>query len=369
MSDFKIGSIDFRTPGTGYLVNGPIKKVLQPKLIVRQNPFSLVDNQVANVFNGIVEWTIPMMIVGSGTTFEDAGADFAAKISDLNDVLTAEPNTNTLIDSLDYEGSPETAFQMVRSNPLLISHEELTDKRHVWQGQIVVRTYPFGVGSPVDLTPGDVTFVGMLALSDVDLEGDLPAPLTLTVAGAEIDNVVAAICPAGAVLSHYYFSISSPAVHGPGQIYAHTVTPAGRFRVLANLATWVTGTRVGIGQDGASAAYQTRAIAGGTMALYDLGEFASNGGTELQVFVSAGSAALYNLVIVPVDVSCVSAWGLSGATTITFGADANSAPGQTIGNGLTCPKDSPSLLVVVDPPDTVATVSASYSPLLYGWGS
>jgi hypothetical protein len=385
MSDFKIGPCDFRTLGSGYEITGPVTRKLTPKLLVRQNPFALVDNQIANVQNDIAVWSLPIRIYGSGATPGLAAADMAAKISVLNIALTAEPNPNAITDSLDYSGSPETLYQMVKSDAILPGRQDLTEKRHVYEDTIAVRTFPFGsaASGPVSIYLPTDTLTRLSAFrlcgysdpdSDADpvaipLEGDLPVPLSVTIAATGIIDAICAIMPAGANLSDYYFSASHTG--GVGELVDYTVTPAGRFRVLARISTGTANSWVGIGQDGASAAYQQVAITrhDETAETYDLGEFSSSGGTELQIFVTKGSATVSNVILVPVDVSCVSAWGLPGVSTVTFAANANTYPGSTIGNGLSTPTDERVLLVVVDPPNIEATVTVTYTPLLYGWAS
>ena len=369
MSDLTIGGIDFRTPGTGYLVTDKVTRKLDHKLIVRSNPYALMDNQVANVFNDIVEWQLPIRISGAGATNALAASDMAAKIVALNAVLTAPNGSYQFIDSLDYDGAPETSYEILTSDPILAQRESGdVERRHVYDTTITLRTSPFGTaGEAINLAPGSVTWVAMLTLSDVNLEGDLPAPLTVSLDCGEgyAKNVVLAICPAGASLADY--STVLDIAHGPGQAYQRTVDIAGRFRVLAYVESESSGTVIGMGQDDSTQAYQQTPIANAITRLYDLGEFDSDGGTVIKVYVCAGSAHLYHLFIVPVDVSCVSAWDMLDPAVVTFGANANSHPGQTVGNGLTCPLDSPCLLAIVDPPTTTAVVSVTYAPLVWGW--
>jgi hypothetical protein len=391
---FLIGGIDFHDPASGYMVNGPITRKLEPKLIVRQNPFALVDNQIANVQNAISEWSIPIRIYGAGATKAIAVADMAAKIAALNAVLTADPNPNFVEDSLDYSGSPVTYYQMVKSNAILPGRQDLTEKRAVYEETIVVRTWPFGsLDAPVtlDLTPDAVTRVALFPLcgwSDPDddgdpeaipLEGDLPAPLTVTISGTALANAVCAVCPPDAELSDYDTGMS-----GGGESWGTPVVVAygaigiaGRFRVLASLQSGSSaGARVGIGLDDAEKPQTTVLVpySASSYALYDLGEFSSSGDTELKVFVSPPSGAstagcyLASLIIVPVDVSCVSAWNLPGVSSIVFSYNANTHLSYVIGNGITTPLDMANLLVVTDPAGSEYTVAISYEPLLYGWG-
>lgn len=371
MSDFTIGSIDFRTPGSGYLVLDKVGRKFTPKLIMRQNPFALVDDQVANVFNDVCVWSVPIRISGAGSTAAEAAADMTAKIAALNAVLTAPNATYQLIDSLDYDGAPETSYTILTSDPILSQRGSGdVEKRHVYDTTIEVRTYPFGsVGSSIDVvpTPDTLTRVGMMALPALD--GDLDAQLAVTITGPGLIDAIVAVAPAGADLSDYYF----PTLYtgGVGQLATCAVTLAGRFRVLVRASSGTSGTAIGIGQDGATQAYQQTTLSrfDEVAETYDLGEFDADGSTDLQLFICAGHGTISNVVLVPVDVSCVSAWGLPGVGSVVFGANANSNPGQTIGNGLAVPLASPSLLVVVDPPTAEATVSISYSPLVWGWSS
>ena len=379
MSRFMIGPIDPKTPGTGYFANGEMDRSMpSPKRIQLQNPFAAVDVQVANVLNGLCEWTIPLRIYGQGGTAALAAADMAAKISALNAVLTADPNPWTIIDSLDYDGAPETVFQMLKSPPIMPARKEFTEKRRFYDAKVVVYTNPTGhTGSPtaIVLTPDTVTRVALFPLFSttgspplaVPLGGDAPAALIVTVAhtGGGLNDVICAIAPPGAELDDYDTGMTGSG--GPGQIAAATITAVGRMRVLATLASSGSGTRVGIGQDGASAPHSTVALLSSDPTLVDLGEFTSTGSTELQVFVTAGSAVLTHLVCVPVDVSCVSAFALGDAAEVVFENDANSHPGQVIGNGLVAPLQAPSLLVVLDPADVEATVSVSYTAQWWGW--
>ena len=351
-----------------------------PKLIVRSNPFARVDNQVANVYNGICEWTVPLRIYSTDGTAED----LAAKIAALNAELTCQSSsstpgvndaqpTNTLTDKLAraLSETPATVYTALKSDPILADRDELTEKRLVWEGSVVIRTEPFGYASdPVAITidPDTVERVALFPLGAVSaLTGDAPAALVLEVAGAGLSSVVAAIAGSSSALADFDLTISGSG--GVGQIASQTITKAGRFRVLATLVASVASTRVGIGQDGATAPYSSCAIAEGEAALYDLGEFSSSGGTLLQVLVAAGNATLSHLTLVPVDQSLVSAWAMDSATSVTFAYDANSQPAATIGNGLVAPVGTPKLLVCVDPPDVEATVTVSYRPVLWGWSS
>ena len=370
------------------MVNGPITRKLEPKLIVRQNPFALVDNQIANVQNAISEWSIPIRIYGAGATKAVAVADMAAKIAALNAILTADPNPNFVEDSLDYSGSPVTYYQMVKSNAILPGRQDLTEKRAVYEETIVVRTWPFGsLDSPVsiDLTPDTITGVALFPLcgfSDPDddgdpesipLEGDLPAPLTITIAGTALANAICAVCPPGSDIGDFYFSDTYTSTTPPSTMEAVTVPLAGRYRALAYLTAGAGGAVYGIGTGDATEPQTTVVVAESSdPVLTDLGEFSATAGMTLSLFlVSNGGheVSCTGLIIVPVDVSCVSAWNLPDVSSIVFSYNANTHLSYVIGNGITAPLDMANLLVVTDPTGSEYTVSISYLPSLYGWSS
>lgn len=382
---FTIGSLEFGTPGSGYMVNGPITRKLEPKLIVRQNPFALVDNQIANVQNAISEWSIPIRIYGAGATKALVVADMAAKIAALNAVLTADPNPNFIEDSLDYSGSPVTYYQMVKSNAILPGRQDLTEKRGVYEETIVVRTWPFGSldeSVSITLDPDTVTKVALFPLcgwSDPDddgdpvaiaLEGDAPAPLTITIAGSALANAVCAVCPPGSSIGDFYFSDTVGPFTEPCVMEVVTVPLAGRYRALAYLTSGTAGATYGIGTGDATTPQTTVFLAstGETPALTDLGEFSATAGLNLSLFLVSGHAWCMGLIIVPVDVSCVSAWKLPTVSALVFSYNANTHLSYVIGNGITAPLDMANLLVVTDPAGSEYTVSISYNPLLYGWG-
>jgi hypothetical protein len=207
------------------------------------------------------------------------------------------------------------------------------------------------------------------------LEGDLPAPLVVSITGPPstglILNAIAAVCPTDAVLSDYDLGGEGGPFVGPETMVSMGVPRAGRFRALAYIWSGGAGARVGIGTDGASGPYSTVFVpsTGDQPALVDLGEFASTGSTTLILFVTKGTAYYAHVVVVPVDVSCVAAWNLGGLNAVTFASGANSSPGQTVGDGLVAPVAYPNLLVIVDVDNVLCTVDVSYTPLLWGWAS
>lgn len=394
----EIGALDLATIGQGYLVTGPITRKFTPKLIVRQNPWALVDNQVANVFNSICEWSIPLRVYSTDGTAED----FAAKLDALNDELTcmspsstpgvggADP-TNIITDKLAraLTETPATVYVMLKSNPMLPGRGESTEKRLFYEDTIVVRTYPFGSRGgavTIELDPDTVERVALFPLcgwtdddppEPVPLVGGLPAPLAVTVtfeSGTEggLQNVICAVAPPGSVVGDFSLGGSGGPYVGPELMTSVSVPVAGRYRALAYIWAGGTGARVGIGTDADSSAYTSVFVPSTgptTPAFVDLGEFSSDGSTQLKLFVASGTAYYADIVVVPLDISCVSAWGLPDIASISFAADGNSHPGQTIGDGLTTPLNLCNLLVVIDPSDVVSSLSVTYGPLLWAWAS
>jgi hypothetical protein len=382
---FSVGEFDFHDPASGGMVTGAITRtMLNPKLIIRGNPFATSDDQIANVLNGLCEWKVPVRLYSTDGTAES----LARVIATLNAELTctspsstpgvngAEP-TNTLTDSLerDADETPATVFVMKKSDPVMPSRGDLTEKRLVMDATMTIRTVAYGASaSPIDIVTGDtpetrVALYDMYAMSDdaavdipspkpVPLKGELHTQLVLTVTGDLMVNVICAVCPLAAEIADYDTGMTGSG--GPGVIATHTVSLVGRFRVLATLSSDVDHTIVGLGFGGVG-------VANGEAELYDLGEFVSGGASTLSVHVNAGAAALTHLILVPVDISCVSAWGLPEVDSITFAYNANDQPAYTIGNGLIVPPTPSKLLVVVDPPTVNFTVDLSYVPLWWGW--
>jgi hypothetical protein len=377
---FSVGEFDFHDPASGGMVTGPITRtMLNPKLIIRGNPFATSDDQVANVLNGLCEWKVPVRLYSTDGTAES----LARVIATLNAELTctspsstpgvngADP-TNTLTDSLERDDSetPATVFVLKKSDPILPARGDLTEKRLVMDATMTIRTVVYGASaSPITIVTSDtpqsrVALYPMYAMSDDDvpvavpLKGEINTPLTLTVAGTDVGNVICAVCPLDSELGDYDTGMTGSGA--AGTIASQVISMAGRFRVLATLSSEVDGSFVGLG-------FGRVGLGSGAAALYDLGEFVSDGTTTLNVVVSKGAAALTHLILVPVDISCVSAWGLPEVDSITFAYNANDQPAYTIGNGLIVPPTPSKLLVVVDPPTVNFTVDLSYVPLWWGW--
>ena len=205
----------------------------------------------------------------------------------------------------------------------------------------------------------------------IPLVGDLPAPLTITIAGTALANAVCAVCPPGSDIGDFYFSDTVGPFTEPCVMEAVTVPLAGRYRALAYLTAGEAGASYGIGTGDATTPQTLVHLdsTGETPVLTDLGEFSATADLTLSLFLVSGHAWCMGLIIVPVDVSCVSAWNLPSVSSLVFSYNANTHLSYVIGNGITAPLDMANLLVVTDPAGSEYTVSISYTPSLYGWSS
>ena len=360
---FKIGDLDLSN-AAGYLITGEITRKLDPKTIVLQNPLAPSDTQVANVFNAIQEWSVPLRIY-STTGY---GADLAAKISALNAELTKD--TNTLQESLERNitGAPDSYWEMVKSAPLLPGRGELTEKRLLVEDTIVIRTKATcsdGSGAVTDT--GAVTGADLVVLTE---SGDTPMPLAVELSRTGgISSAVVAVVPADAVIGDYDTGLTGE-LGGTGDPAALSVvmSPAGRYEIVARVE-WVSGTPLlGAGQDSTTVPAQWAEILNTTPALVDLGQLSSNGSTTLDVFVTGGVVSVLDVYLVPLALPVVSAWGLPhGVASLVFAQGANSQPLYTVGDGLTAPPGAQQLLVIADPAGVEVAVGASYVPAWYGW--
>jgi hypothetical protein len=274
---------------------------------VESNALSDEPVQTTDYVSAFRTQTYPVRIVGVASIDESANDNVVRQLHNLTLELAKETNTLVL---LRRGSSTPTTYQVVKNARPVVPFSIIFDRGNVLKVAVTLTVRPWAIGDAVSqvlATAADTPF-----LADVTVDGEEPAPLTLTITRAFSDRGLfeaqVAHVPGDAVLADYHRLAKDAATSGwanytatygyasganntrmctseSWQTMTWDVLPVGRYRLVVRARVVAGG--LGYLAQARSGALPCAAVVNvpdsGYWHLYNLGDYASDGRTALRV--------------------------------------------------------------------------------------